>query len=247
MNLAGKGKSCCKSESLKNKKSKFLTHLAFFLGGCGEGGFLWEKFVWYSKVSLDRRPVEDIYCQYITLCRSITSLDVITSDMYCIGRSNNMWSDDCCDFFSINISTFNWVITSNIWFGALASPLSVNYIVGWMFLLISWLSSQSLSTKKITVSSYDQCVGLAWAGQMIRHKFSLWETNDTCRWWYLQCGTKKHHKCGKTCSWKETLQDWYPHKWRKGLRKVLMRKRLKKMGQTLFHPPEEKNLFWLHI
>ena len=52
------------------------------------------------------------------------------------------------NFFSINISTFNWVITSNIWFGALASPLSVNYIVGWMFLLISWLSSQSLSTKK---------------------------------------------------------------------------------------------------
>ena len=130
-----------------------------------------------------------------------------------------------------------------IWSYGLSLVLSVNHIVGWMFLLISWLSSQSLSTKKITVSSYDQCVGLAWAGQMIRRKFSPWETNDTCRWWYLQCGTKKHHKCGKTCSWKETLQDWYPHKWRKGLRKVLMRKRLEKWGGHYSTPLKKRICF----
>ena len=35
-----------------------------------------------------------IWCQYITLCRSITSLDLITSDACCIGQSNIIWSDD---------------------------------------------------------------------------------------------------------------------------------------------------------
>ena len=44
--------------------------------------------------SLDQTHMEYIYRQYIRLCRSITSLDLITSDACCIGQSNIIWSDD---------------------------------------------------------------------------------------------------------------------------------------------------------
>ena len=36
-----------------------------------------------------------VYSQYITLCRSIASLELIKSDKWCIGQSNNIrWCAD---------------------------------------------------------------------------------------------------------------------------------------------------------
>ena len=113
--------------------------------------------------------------------------------MCCIGQSNNIWSDNWWRTFLFDISTFNLEVTSSyyrIWKYGIYVIIAVNCEEGTLTFSCLQFPSPVVFVRIIRVCSYDQCVGLPPVGQMIQRKFSPWETNGTCRWWYLHCGTK---------------------------------------------------------